>query len=328
MNELRRDYFLDRWVIISTGRAKRPSDFIQNKAPAAGGDVAYVPECSFCQGYEHKTPPSKASYFIEEGHICQKPDIAGEKPFTRWVVRVIPNLYPAVEPGDMRTTSETAMVASGVHEVIVESPLHNRHPQFMSDEEIKRLFTVYRDRFEAAAKVPYVKYVSLFRNYGKEAGASLSHAHSQLMALPIVPAVIEEQFGLDYSEVLGAEARGPRLIMESEHTLVFSPFASCLTYETWVFPRRRCKNIAGLSAEERDDFALAARNVLSRMSKLLGDPPYNYAFVQSVSEDMHMNLRIYPKLGIEAGFELNTRIHINSVPPEEAARSLRDVRSG
>jgi UDPglucose--hexose-1-phosphate uridylyltransferase len=315
MNELRRDYFLDVWVIIATDRARRPSDFIKAKVAAEPQD------CSFCPGMETKTPPSKASYFNGR-HLADEP---GKPPMAGWTVRVIPNLYPAVMAEDVRLPEGHCMSASGVHEVIVESPLHDRHPQFMSDEEIKLLFTVYRDRFREISKIPYVKYISIFRNYGKEAGASLAHAHSQVIALPIVPERIEKQYGLDYGPIIEREATSQRMILSTEHTVAFAPFASCFTYEAWVFPRRPCRNIAELTEEERGDFAVATRDVLSRLSRLLSDPPYNYAFVQSTGRDMHMHLRIYPKLGIEAGFELNTGLHINSVTPESAAKSLREV---
>lgn len=316
MNELRRDYFLDRWVIIATDRAKRPSDFIKARAPAADPQ-----DCSFCPGCEDRTPPSKASYF-DGGHV---PDEPGMPPKTGWTVRVIPNLYPAVKMEDVRLMHDHGMSASGVHEVIVESPFHDRHPQFMSDAEVKKLFRVYRDRFAEVVRIPYVKYVSLFRNYGKEAGASLAHAHSQLVALPIIPDDIREQRGRDYGRVIAAEAISPRLILESAHTMAIAPFASCFTYEIWVIPKRKCRNIAEMSDEERDDFAVMARDALARLARLLSDPPYNYAFVQSVDDDVHLHMRIYPKLGIEAGFELNTGVHINSVPPESAAKSLREL---
>ena len=332
MNELRRDYFLDRWVIISTERAKRPNDFIDKKAidkrcvpGCVVENVKALDDCSFCAGNETKTPPSKASYFIDGPRIQCKADPAG-KPWSGWTVRVIPNLFPAVEPGEARVVGETDISASGFHEVIVESPLHGRHPQFMSDAEIRLLFMVYRDRFKAISEAPEARYISLFRNYGKEAGASLSHAHSQMISLPIVPGVISEQFGLDYTKVIESEIRGPRLVKESGHSVAFAPFAPCYTYETWIMPKRPCKNIVDLSDGERDDLAVVSRDVLARISKLLADPPYNYAFVQSTKDDMHMCMRIYPKLGTEAGFELNTRVHINSVPPEDAAKSLRDVR--
>lgn len=316
MNELRRDYFLDRWVIIATDRARRPSDFIKAREPPAG-----TQGCSFCPGFEDRTPPSKASYF-DDSHL---PDEPGKPPLTGWTVRVIPNLYPAVKQEGVMLMNDRGMSASGVHEVIVETPLHDHHPQFMSDGEIKRLFRVYSDRYAEIAGIPYIRYISLFRNYGREAGASLVHAHSQIIALPIVPEVIKEQKGLDYGRVVAEESGSPRAILDSAHTLAIAPFASCYTYEAWVIPKRKRRNLAEMTDEERDDFAVAARDVLAKLSKLLSDPPYNYAFVQSVDDDVYMHLRIYPKLGIEAGFELNTRVHINSVTPESAAKSLREI---
>ncbi|HTY91715.1 MAG TPA: DUF4931 domain-containing protein [Methanocella sp.] len=316
MSELRRDYFLDRWVIIATDRARRPSDFIRAREPPGGAQG-----CSFCPGFEDKTPPSKASYFDGD----HRPDEPGRPPLTGWTVRVIPNLYPAVKEGGVMLMNDMSLSASGVHEVIVESPVHDRHPQFMSDDEIKRLFRVYRDRFSKIAKIPYVRYISLFRNYGREAGASLAHAHSQIIALPIVPREITDQRGLDYGPVIKEESGSPRAVLESAHTVAIAPFASCYTYEVWVIPKRKCRNIAEMTDEERDDFAVTSRDALSRLSKLLSDPPYNYAFVQSIDDDVYLHLCIYPKLGIEAGFELNTRVHINSVTPESAAKSLREI---
>ena len=316
MSELRRDYFLDRWVIFATDRAKRPSDFAKAHDSSVGAT-----DCSFCPGAEAKTPPSKASYF-DGSYEADEP---GEPPRTGWTIRVIPNMYPAVKEGDIRPVQDNRMSASGVHEVVVESPAHGHHPQFMSDEEIKRLFRVYSDRFAAIAAVPYVRYISVFRNYGRAAGASLAHAHSQILALPIVPGDIREQRGLDYGLVIAEESGSPRMILESAHTIAIAPFASGFTYEAWVIPKRKCRNITELTGAERDDFAVAARDVLARLSKLLSDPPYNYAFVQSVDDDVYLHLRIYPKLGIEAGFELNTGVHINSVTPESAAKSLREI---
>jgi UDPglucose--hexose-1-phosphate uridylyltransferase len=321
MDELRRDYFTDRWVIIAADRMKRPTDFVRPKPAEA------VPAtCFFCPGNEKMTPPSNVSYFQEDGGLLCKADAVGQPPLTGWLVRDIPNLFPAVKPEEPKTFSSHRMAAVGVHEVIVETPDHGKQPQVMSDAEIRLLFRVYRDRFVVLSALPYVKYLSLFRNYGKDAGASLSHPHSQIIAIPIVPEYITEQYNRDYSKVIAAEEKSDRLILATEHTVAFAPFAAAYTYETWLFPRRPCRNIAELTDAERDDLAVTARDVLARIAKLLSDPPYNYAFVQSIDDNLHMHLRIYPKLGIEAGFELNTGVHINSVPPESAAKSLREVR--
>jgi UDPglucose--hexose-1-phosphate uridylyltransferase len=321
MDELRRDYFTDRWVIIAADRMKRPTDFVRPRPAEA------VPAtCFFCPGNEKMTPPSNVSYFLEHGKLLCKADVEGQSPLTGWLVRDIPNLFPAVKPGEPEVFSSHRIAAIGVHEVIVEAPDHGKQPQGMSDAEIRLLFRVYCDRFAALSTLPYVKYISLFRNYGKDAGASLSHPHSQIIAIPIVPESITEQYHRDYAKVIAAEEKSERLILATDHTVAFAPFAAAYTYETWVFPRRSCRNITELTDVERDDLAAATRDVLARIARLLSDPPYNYAFVQSIDKDLHMHLRIYPKLGIEAGFELNTGVHINSVPPESAAKSLREVR--
>jgi UDPglucose--hexose-1-phosphate uridylyltransferase len=324
MDELRRDYFTDHWVIIAADRAKRPTDFLRPQSAEAGN--AGPGECFFCPGNEPKTPPSKASYFLEHGVLLCKPDVEGQPPLTGWLARDFPNLFPAVKPGEPQVYSAHRMAAVGVHEVIVESPDHRRQPQVMTDAEIRLLFRVYRDRYAALAALPYVKYISLFRNYGKAAGASLSHPHSQVIAIPLVPGDIIRQYHCDYAKVIAKEEKSESLILATEHTVAFAPYASAFTYETWIFPRRPCPNITGLTDAERDDFALVTRDVLARQSKLLSDPPYNFAFVQAIDADLHMHLRLFPKLGVTAGFEVNTGININSVPPEAAAKSLREVR--
>jgi len=322
MNELRRDYFTDRWVIIATERARRPTDFARPKAPEQPQNIQ---SCPFCGGNENLTPPSKATYFIDNNTLTHEPDVENQTRRSVWVSRIIPNLFPATQPLPPEVRSDHLMTASGIHEVLVESPDHFKQPQAMSDDEIKLLFNVYRDRFEEISRLPFVQYISMFRNFGKDAGASLAHPHSQIVALPIVPRAIKEQYHLDYSPIIAREEQSDRLISESTHTIAFAPYASAFSYEAWVFPRRPCKNITELTGEERDDLAVITRDVLKRLKALLADPPYNYGIVQSNYDPLHMHIRIYPKLGIEAGFELNTGININSVPPEAAAKCLREV---
>ena len=322
MNELRRDYFTDRWVIIATERAKRPTDFVKPKAPEQLVDTK---SCPFCGGNENLTPPSKATYFIDNNTLKHEPDIEKQTRRSVWVSRIIPNLFPAAQPLPLEVRSEHLLTASGIHEVLVESPDHFKQPQAMSDADIKLLFKVYRDRYEEISRMPFVKYVSEFRNFGKEAGASLAHPHSQIIALPIVPRAIQEQYNRDYSPIIAREEKSDRFISGSTHALAFTPYASAFSYEVLVFPRRPCKNILELTDDERDDLAVTTRDVLKRIKALLADPPYNYGIVQSNFDPLHMHIRICPKLGIEAGFELNTGININSVPPEAAAKSLREV---
>ena len=323
MSELRQDPATKQWVIIATERAKRPTDFVKQKAP--GQPQGAQQQCPFCAGNESLTPPSKATYYTENGLLKHAPDVEGVSRRSVWISRIIPNLFPATEPGKPVVKSDLSMSASGIHEVLVESPDHTKQPQTMLDDEIVLLFQVYRDRFAEISRMPHVKYVSVFRNFGKEAGASLSHPHSQIIAIPVVPRIIEEQFGRDYDAIIAQEEPSDRCIQVSKHSIAFAPFASAFSYEVWVFPRRPCQNLLELSDEERDDLAVLTRDVLKRVRSLLSDPPYNYCFFQSISDPMHMYLRICPKLGTEAGFEMNTGVNINSVPPEAAAKSLREI---
>jgi len=203
--------------------------------------------------------------------------------------------------------------------------MHDHHPQFMSDEEVKRLFRVYRDRYAEIAEHT-LHQVHLHVQELWPGGRCIARPRPFPGHRPPHRAGSDkEQSGLDYGRASRKSPGSPRAILGSAHTVAIAPFASCYTYEAWVIPKRKRRNLAEMTDEERDDFAVAARDVLARLSKLLSDPPYNYAFVQSVDDDVHMHLRIYPKLGTEAGFELNTRVHINSVTPESAAKSLREI---
>jgi len=334
LTELRRDYLAERWVIIAKERGMRPSDFKVEKAsrPPSGA-------CPFCPGNEHMTPPAKFLYLEEDGRLTVKADCDGER-LKGWLVRVIPNLYPALRP-DVKPLEHVngfrvCVGGAGVHEVIVETPRHEVHVHALDDRQLNLVFRVYAERFRSLAAVPYVKYVSLFRNHGRMAGASLSHPHSQIIATPIVPPKISEETSsfrrswdgssciLD--EVLEYEAGSDRFVDENRDAVAFCPYASTAPFEVWVTPKRHVKNIAELTESERASFALLARRVLKALHDLLGDPPYNYVFHQSLSrEEYHMHLRILPKLSTYAGFELNTGIIINTVLPEEAAKHLRKL---
>ena len=193
-NELRKDYLLNRWVVIATERSRRPTDFSKQKpeaSPTAG--------CPMCVGNEHLTPPAVMLYLKEKGEVKKTQDpLVGERP-KNWLIRCIPNLYPAFSPP--KQPQDTAEIfknesfgdAIGAHEVIIESPNHNDSPADMELPQLELVIHAYIDRFKELSEKPYVKYVSIFRNSGKEAGASLSHAHSQIIATPMVPAIIQEE---------------------------------------------------------------------------------------------------------------------------------------
>ena len=206
-NELRKDYLLNRWVIIATERSRRPTDFAKQKT-----ETAQITVCPMCVGNEHLTPPAVMLYLKENDgiNVTQDP-LVGERP-KNWLVRVIPNLYPAFSPPKQPEDiiqilkSECLGNAIGSHEVIVESPNHDEGPADAELPQLELVIHAYIDRLKELSAKSYIKYVSIFRNFGKEAGASLSHAHSQIIATPMVPSRVQEE--LDASKAYYKVALG------------------------------------------------------------------------------------------------------------------------
>jgi UDPglucose--hexose-1-phosphate uridylyltransferase len=338
-NELRKDYLLNRWVVIATERSRRPTDFARKKIEGEQGVV-----CPLCVGNEAMTPPATMLYLKENDEIkkAQDPQV-GERP-KNWLIRTIPNLYPAFAPPKQPEDTVDIMKtesfgnAIGQHEVIVESPNHDEDPADAELPQLELVIQAYIDRLRDLSTRPYVKYVSIFRNFGKEAGASLSHAHSQIIATPMVPSLIQQELDSSkafyqkngncfFCDLIEQEAKGPRLIYDSSHFLVFTPYASICPMEFWVVPKKHASSILNLKQDEIDAFAKILKANLKALKDLVNDPPYNYGFHLVVDRDAedyyHWHLEVYPKLSIWAGFEISTGTYINTVTPETAADSYR-----
>jgi len=327
MSEIRKHYFLSEYCIIAQERAKRPSDF--TKAVEDSGKSSPV-SCSFCGGAEESTPLAIAVY--KNGKIFAD---TPEKRVHNWDFRCFPNLYPALSPvPDPIEYQENGLQAEsgyGIHEVIVESPLHGRRLEDFSDLELSGLMNVYRDRTCSSMICGKIRYVSLFKNSGKAAGASIDHPHSQLIALPFVPPLLEreikairEREKCPYCAILDIEKVSSRLIFENSECIAFSPYYSLGPFEVWILPRKHVNFLGDCS--EKLLFALGdiLRSVLRSYGKVLGNLPFNYMFYQFFkTPEYHLNLRLLPRLSTTAGFELNTGIYINTVSPERAASYLR-----
>ena len=185
---------------------------------------------------------------------------------------------------------------------------------------------------------PYVEYVSIFRNYGQDAGASLFHAHSQIIATPMVPATIQEELKASkafydkhgkcvFCDIIEREAKGPRLVFENKGFMVLAPYASINPMEFWIIPKKHASNILNLTPNEISAFAKVLKASLRALKELVNDPPYNYGFHlalhKEAQDSYHWHLEVYPKLSIWAGFEKSTGIYINTVTPETAASELK-----
>jgi len=340
-SEIRRDYLLDRWVIIAAERAKRPVDFIVPKKKSR------VSTCSFCPGKERMTPPATLVYLSgKSGRIVRARD-TDSKRMKNWLVRSVPNLYPALKTVS-ELPSKTLMggykVKPGIghHEVLIESPDHHEHPSVARPKQLALAIRACIDRLNILSKKRYVKYVSLFRNYRSEAGASISHAHSQIIATPILPKLIEEELQASrrlrerkgrcaLCEVVTDEMKGPRVLYENTSFAAIAPWASVYNFEFWILPKSHSPSIRYAKPSEIDELAIAMRSCLGGLSRLLQDPPYNLSFHLAPSsmrgKHYHWHIEVYPKLGSMGGFELSTGMYINTMPPERAAEALREAIS-
>ncbi len=332
MPELRKDPVIGRWVIISTERGKRPSDF--GREPEPGGGKF----CPFCSGNEDKTPPEIMAY-REPG---SKKDGKG------WWVRVVPNKFPALQvEGLLNRTGEgmyDRMNGVGAHEVIIETPDHDVDLSRQSQKTVEEVLWSYRDRLLDLKKDPRLQYLLIFKNKGSAAGASLSHPHSQLIATPIVPKAVKEEIAgakayFDYKErcvfcdVIKQEiSSGARIVEENDAFVAFCPFASRFPFETWILPKVHDSIFEDLQKQELGNLARALRSVLGRLDQVLESPPYNFILHNNPCHSpqmpyYHWHIEVIPKLTKVAGFEWGTGFYINPTPPEEAAKFLRDAKA-
>ncbi len=337
-NELRKDYLLDRWVVIAMERSRRPVDFAKQRT-----EQVKTATCPLCVGNEHMTPPAVLVYLPSNGGI-KKDMEQGDFRHKNWLLRCIPNLYPAFappkDPADAALIMKSTSFGYGIghHEVLIESPNHTDHPADAPLPQLVHVINAYKDRLNELAQKPYVKYVQIFRNHGLEAGASLSHAHSQIIATPFIPSIPREEMAASqvywnehgtciFCDLIQKESKTQRLIAENEHFTVFAPYASVHPMEFWIIPKRHAQNILKLTQAETEIFAETLKTTMKALKALVNDPPYNYGFHLATGKETensyHWHLEVYPKLAIWAGFEKTTGMYINTVTPETAATELR-----
>ncbi len=338
MPQLRKDPIIGRWVIISTERGKRPHDFVAAK------DEPSEPECPFCEGRENETPPE--IYAVRRQNTS--PNTPG------WDLRVVPNMMPLMQiEGDMGRRPQgmfDLMNGIGAHELIIETNRHVSNITELDVEQVTCVFDTYVKRMKDLEKDIRIKYALIFKNYGVVAGASpVRHSRSQLIALPVNPKRVKEELAgckryYEYKErcifcdmlrhELDTQAR---IIAHSDGFVAFTPYASRFPFEVWVLPEEHScdfytlKNTKGL--------ARIMKAVMGKLSKGLGDPPYNYiihtapfrrltsaGYWKTIDYDYHWHIEITPRLTKIAGFELGSGFYINPTPPEEAAKFLNGVK--
>lgn len=332
MPELRKDPILERWVIISTERQKRPTDFFVQEPPRKRGGF-----CPFCEGNEDKTP---AEIFAIRSEGTQ-PNGAG------WSLRVVPNRFPALEV-EGRLDREGVgiydrMSGIGAHEVIIESPVHNDTLSTVSIPKLAEVLLSYRERITDLKRDRRFRYVLVFKNQGMVAGASLEHSHSQLIALPIVPKRVSEELEGSkrhfnykerciYCDIIRQEVSDmERIVVENSDFIALSPFAPKSPFEIWILPKGHLSSYEHIGEDALEPLARIFSETLKRLDRVLGNPPYNFIlhtspFGMDNLDYYHWHFEIMPKLTKTAGFEWGSGFYINPTSPEEATKFLREAK--
>ena len=338
MSEFRWDPLKATWVITANHRAREPRDFFLER------QQVQTSSCPFCPRHEGKTPPEVFA-LRAPGH----PANGGG-----WQVRVVPNKFPLLRiEGELGRRPEglyETMQGIGAHEVIIETPDHDRAMADFSTEEIALVLQAYRARLLDLRRDTRFRYLQVFKNYGIEAGAPLPHAHSQIMAVPITPPTTKMELNIcrgyfrsnDRCLICDLVAQdlsdGRRVVYDDGRFLVVAPYASCFPFELRLTPHRHSHDFALQADADLMACAEALRNVLRRLRNLLRDPPFNFIlhtapppqprpghpdYWGSLAYDYHWHIELVPRLSRIAGFEWGSGFFINLMPPEDAARFLR-----
>jgi UDPglucose--hexose-1-phosphate uridylyltransferase len=322
MSRLRLNPLTGRWITVVAGRAERPSDFAPRIAQVEADPSR---PCPFCPGSEDATPPALETYSADGGD---------------WLVRVVPNLYPAFSGDEPLTVTNEGPVfisapASGIHEVLVLSPEHSGSFADLDDRGTALVMGAVRDRMEEHASHPVVRYTQAIVNHGREAGASLSHPHAQLLGMPFVPgAILEEEAGFGRFEgncllcaTLEAElADDTRVVLDTGRAVVVCPYWSGTPYEMLLIPKEHHAHLTAAPEAELTTAGLVLRDAMRLLRHQLGDVSYNLVFHTAPfrhDRQFHWHVHIWPKLVSVAGFERGTGVMINITPPEFAAAQLR-----
>ncbi|MFH1797940.1 MAG: galactose-1-phosphate uridylyltransferase [Candidatus Omnitrophota bacterium] len=341
MGELRKDPILGRWVIISSERGNRPNSFVKQDEPR----VDDVSKCPFCSGKEAMTPPE--IYSLRDPNT--KPNSPG------WKVRVVPNKFPAccIETGLKKKGFglHDMMTNFGAHEVIIETPDHNKEVKDQTTDEILNVISVLQYRAEDLYKDQRFRYILVFKNKGKSAGASLAHPHHQIIGLPITPKRVREElqgaqayFKLKerciYCDLIEQEASwGERIVYENDGFICFCPYASRFPFEVWILPKEHSIDFYGEKAKgAAKELADMFKTLFNKYDKILKNPEYNYVihsapnrfsrsgYWQTIEQDFHWHIELFPKLVTVAGFEWGSGFYINPMSPEVAAKYLREEK--
>src|SRR3989338_64699 len=329
-SEMRKDAVSGEWILVASGRAKRPHAFRRK-----GEKTSPMDDCPF-EG-ERINGSMPLLWYPHPSSL--KKDVLED-----WFVQVITNKYPEVMPHADRTCAVAGddgpyerIDGVGYHEVIITRP-HERSLGQMTVEEASLVVRAYRERFAALKKDPCIKYILIFHNHGREAGASINHPHSQLIALPIVSPDVqrsvhgskkfyEAHAACIHCRMISWELEDKRrIVYENKYFLMIAPYASRISFELRMYPKIHDPHFDLLPEERLKTAADALTTALRKLDRALEDPAYNFFIHTSpttdTTEHYHWHLEILPKTSVQAGLELGTGVDVTVVKPEDVPSLL------
>lgn len=332
MPELRQNFFTKEWVIIATERAKRPEELATHRPPQTV--PSFVESCPFCPGNESKTPPE----------LMRHPANTKEP----WAVRVIPNKFAALSSEVQPTRSlqhlRRRVEGFGFHEVIIDSPDHSSAMALLPEAQVAAILGVFKERYNFLQCDSRVHHVTIFKNHGADAGASMQHPHSQLIATPVIPSQVRHRLHealrhyddageCMFCHMVEREIQDQtRIVLKSDRFVAMEVFASATPFATHIFPLRHMATFGEVTAAEIADLARVLQTLLARIYVGLENPDLNFTVRSGPSDyvgarHFHWYVSVIPRLTRTAGFELGSGMFINTVLPEAAAEFLRNIKT-
>lgn len=332
---LRQDPTTRQWVILAPRRGERPHD--EPTTPPRPPLPARDPGCPLCPGNEDQTPPD----------VTRTPQ-GGD-----WRVRVVPNLFAALG-GDGAIDRAGAelyreMPGVGNHEVVIESPRHDARLDQMTGAEVAEVLAAWRARYRTLIARPEIRAVVVFKNFGRLAGTSIVHTHSQIVATPVsLPRLLrrlevadryfDEHGRCVYDDVIAAEREaGERLVIEHGGFLAFAPFASGTPFETWIVPTAHGASFGDLEDDDLPDLARTIAEALAALRTSCADPDFNLVLFSAPTNGpkatFHWHLKLLPKLagrvraGVGDGYQHGGPRGRRPGPARRAARPSRVIRA-
>ena len=329
-SELRYHSTTGEWVLISPKRGKRPNDF---GAPTIKRTISPKRSCPFEEPQKH-------------GNAIPHFWFPEDKPLEKWQLQVLPNKYPAISHRHMQCASShrdgmyTVTTGVGHHDILLTRD-HYKNYRHLPESQALDVLLAFLKRYRELIADGCMQYVSMFQNFGPNAGASIYHPHYQILALPVVPNTVGRSLYHSHEhwkkhkrcihcDIIKQELKEKkRIVYEEDGIVAFVPFASKEPYQINIFPKEHLPYFEDSSKHILKHISIALRRVLASVAKKLDDPDYNF-YIHTAPivnkkqyKHYHWHIEVIPKSNVSAGFELGTGVEINPVFPEEAAKLLK-----